>query len=214
MDHVAPHFVRWLPGELQCNLYIAVRHVWQSGDVPHRWLQARNAMIYKSRPLEVSLSYQPISVVTGMYSTLARRISDTLPRPIDLALSDPQAGCRRGYTNSQQALRMLMLLHQYGDEALVCLLDIAKAYPNMPHECLTYGLRPIGTPAGIYNMVARIYAQSTGVYGDVRFLLRRGIKEGWPLSPSLFVLLYEAFHETLTRDLPGAPHWPMLTTSP
>ena len=35
---------------------------------------------------------------------------------------------------------------------------------------------------------------STGVYGDVRFPLRRGIKEGCPLSPTLFVLVYEAFH--------------------
>ena len=60
---------------------------------------------------------------------------------------------------------MSMLLHQYGDGALVCLLDIAKAYPSMPHECLTYGLRLIGTPARIYNMVASIYAHSTGLYG-------------------------------------------------
>ena len=78
---------------------------------------------------------------------------------------------------------MSMLLHQYGDGALVCLLDIAKAYPSMPHECLTYGLQLIGTPARIYSMVASIYAQSTGVYGAVRFPLRRGIKEGCPLSP-------------------------------
>ena len=92
---------------------------------------------------------------------------------------------------------MSMLLHQYGDGALVCLLDIAKAYASMPHECLTYGIRLIGTPARIYNMVASIYAHSTGVYGDVRFPLRRGIKRGFPLSSALFVLVYEAFHQIL-----------------
>ena len=96
---------------------------------------------------------------------------------------------------------MSMLLHQYGDGALVCLLDIAKVYPSMPHECLTYGLRLIGTPARIYNMVA---AHSTAVYGDVHFPLRRGIKEECPLSPALFVLVYEAFHETLTREFPNS----------
>ena len=137
-----------------------------------------------------------------MYSILARLILDTLRGPIDAALSDPQAGCRRGYTTSQQALRMSMLLHQYGYGALACLLDIAKAYPSMPHECLTYGLQLIGTPARIYNMVTSIYAHSTGVYGDVRFPLRHGIKEGCPLSPALFVLVYEAFHQTLTREFP------------
>ena len=97
-----------------------------------------------------------------------------------------------------------MLLHQYGDGALVCLMDIAKAYPSMPHECLTYGLQLIGTPARIYNMVASIYAHSTGLYGDVRFPLRRGIKEGCPLSRALFVLVYEAFHQTLTREFPNS----------
>ena len=97
-----------------------------------------------------------------------------------------------------------MLFHQYGDGALVCFLDIAQPYPCMPHECLTYGLRLIGTPARIYNMVSRIYAHSTGVYGDVRFPLRCGIKEGRPLSPALFVLVYEAFHQTLTREFPNS----------
>ena len=59
--------------------------------------------------------------------------------------SPTEAGCRWGYTTVQQALRLSTLLHQYRDGALVCLLDIAKAYPSMPHECLTYGLRLIGT---------------------------------------------------------------------
>ena len=103
---------------------------------------------------------------------------------MDAALSDPQVVCRRGYTTSQQALRMSTLLHQYGDGALICLLDVTKAYPNMPHECLTYGLRLIGTPARIYNMVASIYAHNTGVCKGVRFLFRRGIKERCPLSPA------------------------------
>ena len=53
-------------------------------------------------------------------------------------------------------------------------------------------------------MVASIHAHSTGVYGDVRFPLRRGIKEGCPLSPALFALVYEAFHQTLTREFPNS----------
>ena len=82
MDHVAPHLYQWLPRELQWDLYIAVRHVWESGNVPHHWLQARIAMIYKSGPPEAARSYRPISVATGMYSILARLIleTDVLPK--------------------------------------------------------------------------------------------------------------------------------------
>ena len=53
-------------------------------------------------------------------------------------------------------------------------------------------------------MVASIYAHNIRVYGDVRFPLRRGIKEGCPLSPALFVLVYEAFRETLSREFPNS----------
>ena len=76
MDHVAPHLYHWLPREQQWDLYIAVRHVWESGDVPHHWLQARIAMICKSGPPEAARSYRPISVAMGMYSILARLILD------------------------------------------------------------------------------------------------------------------------------------------
>ena len=68
--------------------------MWESGDVPHHWLQARIAMIYKSGPPEAARSYRPTNLATGMYSILARLILDTLRGPIDAALSDPQAGCR------------------------------------------------------------------------------------------------------------------------
>ena len=95
-------------------------------------------MIYKSGPPEKALSYRPISVA----SVVARLLLDTLREPIDAALSDPQAVSRRGYTNSQQALRMNMLLHHYRDGALICLLDITKADPSMPHACLLHGLQP------------------------------------------------------------------------
>ena len=81
------------------------------------WLQARIAMIYKFGPLEAARSYGPISIATGMSSMPARLVLDTLRGTIDAPLSDPQAGCRQGYTTSQQALRMSMLLHQYGDGA-------------------------------------------------------------------------------------------------
>ena len=100
MDYVAPHLYQWLPRELQWDLYIAVRHVWESGDVLHHWLQARIAMIYKSGPPETACSYQPMSIATGMYSILALLILDTLQGPVDAALSDSQAGSRPGDTTS------------------------------------------------------------------------------------------------------------------
>ena len=62
----------------------------------------------------------------------------------------------------------------------------------------------IGTPPNLLNMIASIYHTSSNQYCDFQYPLRRGIKEGCPLSPSLFILVYEAFHATLTREFPTA----------
>ena len=75
---MAPHLYQWLPRELHWGPYIAVRHVWDSGNVPHRWLQARIAIIYNCNPPGEARIFRPISVATGMYSILARLILDTI----------------------------------------------------------------------------------------------------------------------------------------
>ena len=73
-----------------------------------------------------------------------------------------------------------MLLHQHGDGALACLLDIAKAYPSMPDAYLVHGLRSIGAPANVYDMVESIHTHNTGVYGNVK---GGGLLESRPPPP-------------------------------
>ena len=84
----------------------------------------------------------------------------------------------------------------------MCLIDIAKAYPSMLHPAITYALQAIGTPQHLIEMIRDIYRRSTLQYGSFVCSFERGVKGGCPLSPSLFVLVYEAFHHTLATEFP------------
>ena len=144
-----------------------------------------------------------ISVSNCIYIVLALLILDAIQQPINTALCDTQAGSHKGYT-SQQAMNLLMELHERPEGSCIYLLDIAKAFPSTPHVCLVESLQAIGVPPHVSRMVKSIYTLSTCQYGKRRFPLTRGIKEGCPLSPAMFVLVYETFHATFAKEFPEA----------
>ena len=203
-DKISPHLLQWLPKELQWDLYQAILDVWGTGEIPSHWLEARLSLLYKKGNATSAMNYRPISVSNCICIVLAWLILDAIQQPINTALSGTQAGSRKSYTISQQAMNLLMDLHERPEGSYICLLDIAKAFPRTPHVCLVESLQAIGAPPPVSRMVKSIYTLSACQYGELRILLHRGIKEGCPLSPALFVLVYETFHATLAKEFPEA----------
>ena len=113
-------------------------------------------------------------------------------------------GSRKGYTTSGQAMNLLMDLHERPEGSYICHLDIAKAFHSTPHVCLVEALQALGAPPHVSCMVKSIYTLSTWQYGKQRLPLTRSIKEVCPLSPALFVLVYETFHATPAKKFPEA----------
>ena len=179
-------------------------HVWGSGETPSHWPEARLSLLYKKGNTTYAMNFRPISVSNCIYIVQARLILDAIQQPINTTLSDTQVGSRKGYTTSPQAMNLLVELHERPEGSYICLLDIAKAFPSTPHVCLVESLQAIGAPPHVSRMVKSICTLSACQYGKLQFPLTRGIKEGSPLSPALFVLVYETFQATLAKKFPEA----------
>ena len=161
-DQVAPHLVSWLPLDLQWEVYQAVLEVWVTGEIPQHWLEGRITLLYKRGDPSQAANYRPIAVSGAMYLILAQLLLGALKDPIEQSLSARQAGGKKGKTPAQHALAMLTRLHaKDNEEAYVCLIDIAKAYPSMPHPAITYALQATGTPQHLIKMIRGIYHRST-----------------------------------------------------
>ena len=191
-----------VPQVLQWDLYQAVIHTWALGHVPQAWLQSRISLLYTKGRTRSATNYRPISVNHySLYVILTKLILNAIQHPLDASLSPHQYGSRKGHTPTKQAIQLLTTLSS-AEESVICLLDIAKAFPSTPHDSIHTALELIGTPQTIRTLIKSIYQGSTNQYQDYHYKLTRGIKEGCPLSPSLFVLLYEAFHATLCAEFP------------
>ena len=100
--------------------------------------------MYKKGNTTSGMNYRPISVSNCIYIVLARLILDAIQQPINTAMFDTQAGSRKGCTTSQQAVNLIMDLHERPEGSYICLLNIAKGFPSTPHVCLVESLQAIG----------------------------------------------------------------------
>jgi len=80
--------------------------------------------------------------------------------PIDSSVSESQGGSRKGHTTTGQAIAMWATLAAQEGRQYVCLLDIAKAFPSVPHQSLLQALQAIGAPLQLLRIIQRIYQGS------------------------------------------------------
>ena len=74
-------------------------------------------------------------------------------------------------------------------------IDVAKALPSVPHPVLLHMLQQRGVLGHILVMLHDIHTKSTTTYrkGGFDYQALGGVKEGCPLSPTLFVFYHNVF---------------------
>ena len=109
-----------------------------------------------------------------------------------------QAGFRRKYSTSDHLLT-LVLIQEKTDEWQLPLwtatLDFKKAFDTVSHEALWSALAAQSVPTGYIDLLTRLYhSQTATVHTDKpsrEFNIKRGTKQGDPLSSLLFNALSE-----------------------
>jgi len=141
-------------------------------------------------------SWRPISLLNNDYKIMAlifaRRIKETL----DTIIDETQSGFMRNRHISNN-IRLVLDVLDYSDliseDSFILLLDFYKAFDTIEHKFIFLSLEKFGFGNFFCKAIKTLYVNGNSSIKlkngtSPRFNLERGIRQGCPISPYLFLL--------------------------
>lgn len=212
-DGIAGELLKALPQAAVEHLARIFSALLRHHRTPDAWRHARIFTIHKSGDVTKCSNYRPISLQSTLYKTFMTVLTKRLSRYAEKThlISNAQGGFRKDRT----CLEKVELLNQLRKLAKrkklpihIVFADIKKAYDCVPIDRLLETLREHRLDAHFVELIQNIYSDNIAdvitAYGNTpTFKVRRGVKQGCPMSPILFNLFIEPLLDWMTRTCPS-----------
>ena len=164
-------------------------------------------LIPKKQTVEDFKDLRPISLVGGLYKILSKVLANRIKRIMDKVISKSQ----NAFVEGRQILDAVLIANELMDSSLrrkkcglVCKLDFEKAYYSISWEFLYQVLGRMGFGSRWLSWMKwciSIASFSVLINGSPAgfFPSSRGLRQGDPLSPYLFVISMEALSCMINR---------------
>ena len=192
----------WLYADESIHIYLTKIYSksLKEGIIPEEWKTSKIFLIHKGGK-EIPNNYRPISLLNSIYkifvAILNKRINSVILKN-DL-LPEHQSGFQKGRSTASRIWALISLIkHQKSKDENIHLLylDIKKAYDSVNHEQMLETLTILGFPNQLIKIIKNIYKDSIGSIITPNgvtepFIISKGVKQGCPLSPTLFAIFVE-----------------------
>lgn len=188
------------PSDLACLFNIFLLHK----DVPQALKRNKTTMIPKSAQPDIG-DWRPITIASIIDRLFAKILEARLSRAVRL---DPSQrgfmksvdGCGENITAYGGALRYA---RSRGKTLAIVSIDLAKAFDSVKYSTIERALARKGLDEGTIEMLMNLCnGQKTSIRydeGSMDVELRKGVRQGWPLSPILFLLVIDELLAELNK---------------
>ena len=155
--------------------------------------------------------FRPISLLGGLYKLVAKVLANRLKKVIDKVVSHDQ----NAFVKGRQILDASLIANEVidswkkkGDKGVICKLDIEKAYDSINWNLLLKVMEKMGFGAKWLRWVwwcistAKFSVMVNGSPAGF-FSSSKGLRQGDPLSPYLFVMGMEVLSVLIRRAMEG-----------
>nr|XP_034833605.1 uncharacterized protein LOC117990222 [Maniola hyperantus] len=182
----------------------------QKSETPSQWSESNIILIYKKGdPKEIG-NYRPISLLPTLYKLFSTIINTRISPEIEARQPVEQAGFRKGFSTVDHIHTLELIIEKYQEHQrplYLAFIDYQKAFDTVTHASIWDSLKEqkvsevyIETIRSIYNNnMGRIKMETLGP----SFPIQRGVRQGDPLSPKIFIAILEAIISKLHWEKMG-----------
>ncbi|GJY75848.1 RNA-directed DNA polymerase, eukaryota, reverse transcriptase zinc-binding domain protein [Tanacetum coccineum] len=189
------------------DVYMAVNHFFIHGEIPPGCNSSFIALIPKVPDANLVKDFRPISLIGSIYKIIAKILSNRLVNVLGDIVNEVQSA----FIAERQMLDGPFILNEIlqwctkkKKKTLIFKVDFEKAFDSIRWDFLDDVLKEFGFRCKWRNWIQSCLTSSKGsilVNGcpTNEFQFYKGLKQGDPLSPFLFILVMESLHLSFQR---------------
>ena len=177
-------------------------------EIPPTWDEAKVIIIYKKGdPVDIK-NYRPISLLSHSYKLFTRLLQTRMENILDQNQPRDQAGFRRKFATIDHIYTLNQIIektNEYNLPLCVGFIDYEKAFDSVEHFAIFEALRKININETYVQILENIYRKATASMHiddlvSEKFQIKRGVRQGDPISPKLFSAAIETIFQTVDLD--------------
>ena len=208
-DGITTEFYKIFWNDIKKYLINSLNYSCQKGELTELQKQGVITLLPKSgKDINNLNNWRPISLLNVDYKIATKAIANRIKPTLNTIISQAQTGFIKDRYIGEN-IRLLHEVLEYIDEhdlpSLLFFSDFEKAFDSLDHEFMFRCLRHFNFGDSILSWVKLFYSNSTsctinnGHFSDF-FPTKRGVRQGCPLSPYLFIICIELLSYEITQN--------------
>lgn len=165
---------------------------------PKEWALIEMIILHKKGSKVDLGNYRPLSLSDTFNKIFMKILKTRIYNTLDHNQDDSQAGFRKGYSTIDHLHTVSQLMEkalEYQIELHLLFIDYKKAFDSVDHHSLWTAMATQGCHSKVIKVTKELYEKAEAYIKiekeGARFKIRRGVRQGDPLSPNMFNCVLE-----------------------